>query len=265
MAGLGQRLQEARERQGLSLEGLEASTRIKRAYLVALEEEDYGKLPHPTYVKAFLKTYASHLGLDPGEVLELYPQRDLQPIMAPVVRLERPRLGAGFWVAAISLVFVVSGLALYLYAVYSASWISDLLPSGTSAPTREEVQPKFPPISAAASPSLVAPAVPTAPSLAHPTPAPQRVEVRGRAIAATWLWVVVDSTAVFTGTLQPGQERSWVAQEKVFMRVGNAGGLVIAHNGQDRGVLGKNGQVLDVQWTRDSMSFDINPPLPGPR
>lgn len=262
MAGLGQRLREARESQGLSLEDVAASTKIRRSYLVALEEEDYAKLPHPTYVKGFLKTYATFLGLEAQEVIDLYPHRDLRPVLAPVARLERPRLGAGFWVAVVALLVLVSGLAMYLYSTYPTSWVSATLQRGASPATPEEVEPTLSPISAAASPSPLSPLASVSPS---PTPTPQKVEVRARATARSWISVNVDSTPVFTGTLEPGQERTWVGQERISMRVGNAGGLVIVHNGQERGVLGRIGQVLDVQWTRESMSFDINPPLPGPR
>ena len=265
MASLGQRLREARERQGLNLGDVEASTRIRKAYLAALEEEDYASLPHPTFVKGFLKSYATLLGLEVQEVLGLYPQLNQRPVLAPVARLERPGLGAGFWVAGVALLAVVAGLAMYLYSSYSAPWMPASLQGAGSPASQEEVLPTLPPASAAASPTFSASQASLSSPALSPTPVPQSVEVRGRAIARSWLWVIVDSTPVFTGTLEAGQEATWVAQEKVFMRVGNAGGMVIIHNGWDRGVLGRNGQVLDVQWTKDSMYFDINPPLPGPR
>ncbi|MDP2728477.1 MAG: DUF4115 domain-containing protein [Dehalococcoidia bacterium] len=262
MASLGQRLREAREQRGLSLEQVESSTRIRKSYLVALEEEDYAKLPHPTYVKGFIKSYTALLGLDAREVLDLYPHRDLQPIIAPVAKLERPRLSAGFWIAVVALLVLVTGLAAYLYSGGPSGWLPAALQRGASPANIEEVAPALSPASAAAAPSPRASMSPLFPS---PTPTPQRVEVAARAIAKSWIWVVVDSTPVFTGTMEAGQRLTWVGQEKIYMRVGNAGGLDIVYNGQERGVLGSNGQVIDVQWTRDSMSFDINPPLPGPR
>lgn len=263
MTSLGETLREARERQGLTLEGAEASTMIRKSYLKALEEEDYAALPHPTYVKGFLKTYATFLGLDPEKVLHLYPHRDHRPALVPVARLERPRLGAGFWVAVVALLVLVSGLVFYLYSI---SWVSATFQRSASPAATEEVPPTLAPGGAAATPSPVVPlAAAAAPMTSSPTPAPPGVEVRARATARSWICVAVDSTPVFTGTLQPGQEITWVGKERVFMRAGNAGGLVIVHNGLERGVLGGNGQVLDVQWTRDSMSFDINTPSPCPR
>lgn len=261
MAGLGQRLREAREGQSLSLEDVESSTRIRKAYLLALENEEYANLPHPTYVKGFLKSYASCLGLEPREVLDLYPYRDLQPALAPVVKMQRPKLGAGFWAAAAAFLLLVVGLTLYPYSTDPTSWLSTAIRGSAPAPT-EEVAPTISPVNAAAPPL---PAARPSTLFSSPTAVPQRVEVRARAIARSWIAVTVDSSPVFTGTLEPGQEGTWEGRDRVSMRVGNAGGLVIVHNGQERGVLGGNGQVMDVQWTRDSMSFDINPPLPGSR
>lgn len=265
MAGLGERLREAREQRGLTLDDVEASTRIRKAYLAALEAEDYASLPHPTFVKGFIRTYAALLGLRDQEMLDLYPHRDLRPTLAPVARLDRPGLGAGFWVASVTLFLVVAGLATFLFSSYSAPLAPATFQGAPPAASPEQVLPTVLPAAAAVSPTRSALVVSLPSPSPSPTPTPQMVEVRGRAVANSWLWVIVDSTPVFTGTLRAGEQMAWTARDKVFMRVGNAGGMVISHNGQDRGVLGKDGQVLDVQWTRDSMSFDINPPLPGPR
>jgi cytoskeleton protein RodZ len=75
MGDLGQLLREAREQKGVSLEQVEEATRIRQKFLQALEEGDYGALPAETYVKGFLRTYATYLGLDPEEVMAIYEGR----------------------------------------------------------------------------------------------------------------------------------------------------------------------------------------------
>ena len=52
-------------RQRLDIADVEASTKIRAKYLRALENEEFGMLPGPTFVKTFLRTYAEALGLDP--------------------------------------------------------------------------------------------------------------------------------------------------------------------------------------------------------
>jgi cytoskeleton protein RodZ len=75
VSDIGNSLREARVRRGLTIKDVEAVTKIRSKYLEALEENDYEVLPGPTYVKAFLRTYASFLKLDPDELLEDYRQR----------------------------------------------------------------------------------------------------------------------------------------------------------------------------------------------
>jgi len=51
---------------------IEAQTKIRAKYLRALENEEWGLLPGPTFVKSFLRTYAQALGLDAKSLVEEY-------------------------------------------------------------------------------------------------------------------------------------------------------------------------------------------------
>ncbi len=61
---LGEKLREERKRQGLSLEEVQHRSKIAPNVLEAIEEGRQELLPHPVYVRGFLKTYFSVLGLD---------------------------------------------------------------------------------------------------------------------------------------------------------------------------------------------------------
>ena len=74
-------------RQRLDISDVEDRTKIRAKYLRALENEEFGLLPGPTFVKTFLRTYAESLGLDPHLLVEEYranyePPEDpeLQPL-----------------------------------------------------------------------------------------------------------------------------------------------------------------------------------------
>src|SRR5919206_3516687 len=75
MPSIGETLREARMRQRLDITDVEAKTKIRAKYLRALENEDFGMLPGPTFVKSFLRTYAEFLGLDPHLLVEEYRVR----------------------------------------------------------------------------------------------------------------------------------------------------------------------------------------------
>jgi cytoskeleton protein RodZ len=70
--GIGERLQNARTARGLSLEDIEAATRIKQRYLDAIEREAWEELPAPAYARGFLAAYARQLGIPPDEMVSQY-------------------------------------------------------------------------------------------------------------------------------------------------------------------------------------------------
>ncbi|WP_268517924.1 cell shape determination protein RodZ [Bacillus atrophaeus] len=70
MTELGIRLKEAREEKAMSLDDLQAVTKIQKRYLTALEEGNYDIIPGSFYVRAFIKQYAEAVGLDSDQLFE---------------------------------------------------------------------------------------------------------------------------------------------------------------------------------------------------
>ena len=86
----------------IDISEIEAETKIRAKYLRALENEEWGLLPGPAYVRSFLRTYAEALDLDAKLLLEEYKLRherpsdhDLMPIGAPRRRVGRGGRGGG--------------------------------------------------------------------------------------------------------------------------------------------------------------------------
>jgi cytoskeletal protein RodZ len=70
LSELGNRLKQAREERKLSLDDLQAMTKIQKRYLIGIEEGNYGIMPGNFYVRAFIKQYAETVGLDPDRIFE---------------------------------------------------------------------------------------------------------------------------------------------------------------------------------------------------
>jgi len=68
----GERLREARTKQGLTLDSASARTRIRRDYLEALETMDSRGLPAQAYAIGYLRTYARFLELDDAALVEQF-------------------------------------------------------------------------------------------------------------------------------------------------------------------------------------------------
>ncbi|MYC64173.1 MAG: helix-turn-helix domain-containing protein [Caldilineaceae bacterium SB0661_bin_34] len=80
---IGALLRERRETLGLSLQDAETAIRIRAAYLMALENDDWSNLPGEVVGRGFLKNYAEFLKLDSAEL-----KHRRQVLVAPVLSRE---------------------------------------------------------------------------------------------------------------------------------------------------------------------------------
>jgi cytoskeletal protein RodZ len=88
MPEIGATLREARMHARIDVSEIEAQTKIRAKYLRALENEEWGLLPGPTFVKSFLRTYAQALGLDGKALVEEYRLHHESPseaMLEPIV------------------------------------------------------------------------------------------------------------------------------------------------------------------------------------
>src|SRR6187431_558889 len=75
MDDFGGKLRQARERRGISLRQIASSTKIAAAALEALEKNDISKLPGGIFSRAFVRSYAVEVGLDPDETVKEFLTR----------------------------------------------------------------------------------------------------------------------------------------------------------------------------------------------
>ena len=75
MSDFGGKLRLARERRGISLRQIAASTKISVAALEALERNDISKLPGGIFSRAFVRSYAVEVGLDPDDTVREFLDR----------------------------------------------------------------------------------------------------------------------------------------------------------------------------------------------
>lgn len=287
LGDLGTRFRLARENKNISLQQAERDTRIRRKYLQALEDMDLARLPPAVYVKGFVRNYASYLGLNPNEMLDLYhraagqetapetsgaaaqpttvpespppaPTRSAVPSVRPPTRPMESR----FWFSPNLLI----GLAV-IVAVVLAAWF--LL---TSSVYQDLVRPTTPSASVVfptrtSTTTIAIDETPTAFTGQTPVPTVKTfVKVQVRALPDSygcWLEVYVDGREDFRGLLQPGASQTWVGEERITMHVGNAGGVEVFVNDLPQGPLGAPGQVVDVEWTRPGAGTppSATPPL----
>src|SRR3970040_260497 len=97
MADFGAQLREARERKGISLRQIAASTKISVAALEGLERNDISKLPGGIFSRAFVRSYAIEVGLDPDDtVREVLERFQSEPAPSTAVKVAIPEEESGF-------------------------------------------------------------------------------------------------------------------------------------------------------------------------
>lgn len=72
MRTVGEILKKARQEKNLAFDEIEKSLRIRKKFLMALEENAWDKLPSLPYIKGFLKNYSTFLGLNAEEMTAIF-------------------------------------------------------------------------------------------------------------------------------------------------------------------------------------------------
>jgi transcriptional regulator with XRE-family HTH domain len=260
---IGQRLRQARERLGLSLEEAERTTRIRAQHLAALERDDFEALPSPVQARGFLKNYADYLGLDTDRLLQDYngaPSTrppSTRPRTAPrpqVTVRRRTWLSADLLVAGSialgTLALLVWGGGRLMASLRSASTPAELssaflIPTPTFTPT---ATPEAPP--GGISPLVIEPPtiVPTQPPLNFPS---GDVSVRLLVVQRAWVRALADGEQRYQGRAEPGAIIDLAADRLIEVTTGNGAGLRVTLNGVDLGLMGALDEALTRIWTPD--------------
>ena len=280
MGGLGELLRKAREARGLSLAQVEEATRIRSAYLQALEEEAHEQLPAPVYTKGFLKNYALYLGLDAQQLLALYSAPEApasgvatSPLLDEPLQPFRLQLRRWWPVGLVVLAIALAAAGWWAVQRYgdriTLRWpFTRLAATATPLPT---VTATLAPPTATLVPPTITPQPTQTPEFTSTvtltltptavTALELRVDVIGQ---RAWLLVQADDQRVFAGILEPGAANTWTARERIVLRCGNSGAVQITLNGQLLGLLGKMGEVVDREWTVAGVPTRTPAPTPTP-
>lgn len=205
------------------------ATKIPAHHIEALEKGDLASMPGRAYSRAFLRTYASYLGLDADGLLELLPAPSVPPQSGFPPPLWRPGIGWVFVTLATVLVlgvFVVGCFALQAVVRRDTPTpAASVLDVATPRPTQAAIDAPPP-----------------------PTPTPP-VNLTIRATERTTVTVAVDGASVFSGSLQLGESKDYSAVNLIHLWTANAGGVDVTYNGNRRGPLGKKNEVVEIEWT----------------
>jgi len=219
--GIGPALREARVTLGKSLEEASRDTRIKSDYLQALERESFDSLRGDVYVRGFLRSYSSYLGLDPEKVITAYsgardaaelPEIMEEPEPAPPISRDPPKpLRVLHRRANWKLALAVAAVLLAVFAGFGLLNRTGTVPGDATAPSAP------------------------APSSASGVEAADLVYLTIGAAKPARVTVLADGTEVFSGILRPGHAQSFAASTLIRVLAPRGGGLQLTVNGHELG------------------------------
>ena len=252
---VGARLRAAREAQQLSLREISETTKISVSALEALEKNDVAQLPGGIFTRAFVRSYATEVGLDPEETMRDFVAQvpaegideerkyDTQSREHDLFQSQQRMAGTVLTLVAIGL--PVAGLLLYL-----GTWA---VTTGTDVPE--------------------APVAETAPALPGPVERPVRTEppvtadpvsqgsltIVLRPRADCWVSLTVDGEVVFEDMMHAGDRESYEAADEMSLIVGDAGAFAFEINQQAGRSLGASGVTVTAHITRQNFRSYLAP------
>jgi len=255
--GFGGKLRDARERRGISLRQIANATKISIGALEALERNDISKLPGGIFSRAFVRSYAIEVGLDPDatiqdfitqfpndSVIAGHPGKDQEDHVA--VESDRVTAGTFVWLVVLSLPIAV-GLAYFATAGRAPPQAIATMPGDTREPSPAAApsgpSPTSPPPAAPAPPEPAA--VPaTTPAAA---PAENRLVVKLAIRRPCYISATVDGEKRIDRLLQPGEEQTIDVRREMLVTVGDASAITFTLNGAEARPLGRTGEVVTVR------------------
>jgi cytoskeletal protein RodZ len=285
----GTSLRQAREKRGISLQQVSITTKISARVLDALERNDPSKLPGGIFSRAFVRSYAREVGLEPelavANFVAAFPEASGADDMLSGTTAEdaetfqsRRRM-----VTTLVQLLVISLLVVVLGVIYVTMWGSKAKPApsasepGTVPPVRPPAAtqqatpaPAIQPEAAAGVPAeATAPSSPSTPPQPDVTAGAPVESAAGQAaplvvgIVASdlcWLAITVDGNRMLARNLQAGERLEYRVRTGVTMIAGNAAALAVTLNGKPARTLGGPGQVVTTTITADTFQSFLQQP-----
>lgn len=270
---VGQILKRARAQSQESIESIAHTLRISQAYLSALENGETDKLPELVYTIGFLKTYATHLGLDHHEIVKSYKSQFIkihrpEALDFPVPSPERHLPNRMLIIIALALACLIGLAWFYLQPWGAKEAARDMitpevaLEQGlgtkdlTAAPS-ETTSENEGPSPTAVLPAEASPVFPVSDTRSLKETKSATLSINEKSIflgkgetlvimasQPSWVEIKKGEETLLNQTLKPGDSKEITTEDGLVFSTGNAGGLSLYINNRYYAPLGRNGEVF---------------------
>lgn len=272
LAEIGSKLRERRELISLTVDEVERHTHLRAVFVKALEDGAFDKLPSPVQTRGMLVNYATFLDLDVDAILlrfadalqarrrEKYaetPRENIQTQVKPSLPMLRTFI-AGDLIFGVVMIAILLALAIWGVGRMVSESQAEAEPT---APSIVEVLGNQPlptaslelTLAAVDDPALATQAVlgegATTQEAAEATEPTANVTVSLFALERTFVRVLADGEIAFEGRMAPRETKVFSANDQVLVLTGDGSALRVSYNGQDLGLMGGVGEVVNNVYT----------------
>jgi len=227
---IGEEIRAARKGADLTIAEVANRAKLRSAVLQAIENDDFSLCGGDTYARGHLKVIAGILKIDSISLLEKFDEKfgKFETALLDLSEKGKRNLDKP------SKSTKASWKTLATIAVAVIALVTVVQISG-SAPKNEVVSA-------------------TPPSVEPPIPATASVEPEAKVVITgikSYSWISVSDAAgnsIFTGEVRKGETKEFTDRQLLRFVIGNAGAVTLTVNGEDRGIPGKIGEVVRLQF-----------------
>jgi cytoskeleton protein RodZ len=257
----GEHLKREREMRGVSLEEISLATRIAPRFLVALESEQWEKLPGGVFNRGFIRSVAHYLGLDEDSMVAEYalhtkgrpePGVVADPPDKPESRWRQITVVVIFAIVVIAvgwlaIQYLVPRVTAYMHkrAATSSNLSHEAGSASQSAPNSSPAGPS----AAQLDPSSV---------LASNPAASTSLALRLQAARDAEITIVADGKPSFAGHMNTGEVKQFAAVDSIQIISSEASAVLMDLNGQIVVLPGQPAQPSSITLTQKDLK-----PIPG--
>ena len=226
LAGCGQRLKQAREAAGMSIDDVAARLHMPARIVRSLEAEDWSRLGAPVFVRGQVRSYSRLMGLVTAPMMEALDIGPVEPSRL-VSRTHTPK--AQWWAEQIGRRLVYIVLTLFLVVPAWVATRQHLSNAGDAAPLDlpVDVIGQAKPATPATPRTVVASMAP----VAAPPAAANDIVIRTR--GESWITVTgIDGGNLEQGLVPADSERRYAAAQVARLTIGNASAVEVEHQGR---------------------------------
>ncbi|QDA55935.1 helix-turn-helix domain-containing protein [Thermomonas aquatica] len=230
LAGCGERLKQAREAAGLSIDDVAARLHMPARIVRSLEAEDWSRLGAPVFVRGQVRSYSRLMGLMTAPMMDALV--DVGPVEPSriVSRTHTPK--AQWWAEQLGRRLVYIVLTLFLVVPAWVATRQHLANTGDGAPLDVPVDLSGKATQAQPQPSTPRTVVASMAPVAAPAATAGDIVVRTR--GESWITVTaIDGSSLEKGLVPANSERRYAAAQVARLTIGNASAVDVENHGRN--------------------------------